>query len=275
MLARTTLTSASIAAFTAFAAVAPAIAQDPAAADARYVDAGAVANAAPTAAVAAAWDAFTRAHGTAWIAQWHAPTGTPRAIFGHGYDLAGWRGASEDEARRHAHRELQRHADLLGLGDSDFAEAIGARMGRTWTFTFRQSFRGLEVVGGRADVRIHMVGRLVHLGSTAWPVPADFDVTPTIGEEVATAQAWLFLGREPVAGPQPGKARAPRLVLWGDDAATAPAAVQLAWEVPVSAVAADGSGPIGRVYVDARTGRALRFANDRPVNRRGSRTQVS
>ncbi len=257
MLARTSLATAS---FAAFVAIAPATAQDPAAA---YVDAGAVAGATPTAAVAAAWDAFTNAHGSAWIAQWHAPTGTPRAIFGHGYDLADWRGASEAEARRHAHRELQRHAGLLGLGASDFAETIGARMGRTWTFTFRQSFRGLEVIGGRADVRIHMVGRLVHLGSTAWPVPADFDVTPTIGEDVALAQAWLWLGREPVAGPQPGKARAVRLVLCGDDAATAPAAVRLAWEVPVSAVAADGSGPVGRVYVDARTGQALRFANDK------------
>jgi len=260
MLARTTFATAPIA---AFAVIAPASAQDPAAAHPRYVDASAVANAAPTAAVAAAWDEFTRAHGTAWIAQWHAPTGTPRAIFGHGYELADWRGASEAEARRHAHAELQQHADLLGLGASDFAETIGARMGRTWTFTFRQSFRGLEVVGGRADVRIHMVGRLVHLGSTAWPVPADFDVTPKIGEEVATAQAWLFLGREPVAGPQPGKARAPRLVVWGDDAATAPGDVRLAWEVPVSAVAADGTGPVGRVYVDARTGQGLSFRNDK------------
>ena len=218
---------------------------------------------APNAATAAAWDAFTRAHGSGWIARWHAATGTPRAIFGHGYELAGWRGASEAEARRHAHAELRRHADLLGLGASDFAETIGARMGRTWTFTFRQTFRGLEVVGGRADVRIHMVGRVVHLGSTAWPVPADFDVAPRIGEENAVAQAWLHVGREPGAVPQPGRARTPRLVLWGDEASTVRADVRLAWEVPVSAVAADGSGPIGRVYVDARTGATLRFVDDK------------
>ncbi|MCA3010300.1 MAG: hypothetical protein INH34_18150 [Phycisphaerales bacterium] len=244
----------------AVAMAAPLAAQTP---PSRAAEAARGAPAAATAATAAAWDAFVRAHGTAWIARWHAPTGTPRAIFGHGYELADWRDAGEAEARRHAHRELQRHAELLGLGASDFPEAIGARMGRTWTFSFRQTFRGLDVIDGRADVRIHMVGRVVHLGSTAWPVPVDFDVTPTLGEAAAAARAWLHLGREPGAVPQPGRPRPNRLVVVGvgDDAATA--VVRLAWEIPVSAVAADGSGPIGRVYVDARTGGVLRYVDDK------------
>ncbi|MBM3961813.1 MAG: hypothetical protein FJ306_07930 [Planctomycetes bacterium] len=241
-------------------AAAPLAAQDPAPAAAD----GATEAGAPNAATAAAWDAFVQAHGSAWIVRWHAATGTPRAIFGHGYDLADWRDASEAEARRHAHRELQRHAELLGLGASDFPEAISARMGRTWTFSFRQTFRGLEVIDGRADVRIHMVGKVVHLGSTAWPVPADFDVAPTLGEANAAARAWLHLGREPGAVPQPGRPRPNRLVLVGEAAGAAvKAAVRLAWEIPVSAVAADGSGPIGRVYVDARTGAVLRFVDDK------------
>ena len=242
-----------------------AIAAPPAAAQTPPALAAARQDGAPNPATAAAWDEFVRAHGSAWLVRWHAATGTPRAIFGHGYDLADWRGASEPEARRHAHRELQRHAGLLGLGDCDFGEVIGARMGRTWTFTFQQTFRGLEVVDGRADVRIHMVGRVVHLGSTAWPVPADFDVVPTVGEGAAAARAWLHLGREPGGVPQPGRARANRLVVVGA-AGQAPAttpSVRLAWEIPVSAVAADGSGPIGRIYVDARTGAVLRFVDDK------------
>ncbi|MFN9756834.1 MAG: hypothetical protein ACK58X_10520, partial [Planctomycetota bacterium] len=181
-----------------------AIAAPPAAAQTPPALAAARQDGAPNPATAAAWDEFVRAHGSAWLVRWHAATGTPRAIFGHGYDLADWRGASEPEARRHAHRELQRHAGLLGLGDCDFGEVIGARMGRTWTFTFQQTFRGLEVVDGRADVRIHMVGRVVHLGSTAWPVPADFDVVPTVGEGAAAARAWLHRGRDPGGVPQPG-----------------------------------------------------------------------
>lgn len=218
---------------------------------------------APSAPVAAAWSAFQRDVGGPWLAQWNAATGTPRAIYGHGYELDGWRGDGIDEARRCAQRELQRWSELLGLGASDFRESIGARMGRTWTFTFEQSFHGVPVVGGRADVRIHMVGRVCHLGSTAWPVPADFDTTPRIGEAHAVAAAWLALGREPGTVPQPGHARAPRLVIDGDADAAAPAAFALAWEVPVSAVDAQGAGPIGRVYVDARTGAFRRFANDK------------
>ncbi len=35
----------------------------------------------------------------------------------------------------------------------------------------------IDVIGGRADVRVHMVGRVPMLGSTAWPIPANFAMT--------------------------------------------------------------------------------------------------
>ena len=225
------------------------------------VDATAVG--APLPAVAAAWDEFQRSIGGPWLVRWNAATGTPRAIFGHGYELAGWRGADLPEARLHAEQELRRWSSLLGAGTSEFREVIGARMGRTWTFTFEQWFRGLPVLGGRADVRIHMAGRLCHLGSTAWPIPADFDIAPRIGDDVAIARAWLGIGREPNTVPQPGAVRATRLVIWGDADAAAQAPFALAWEVPIRAVAADGSGPIGRAYVDAKTGAFLHWSNDK------------
>ena len=85
---------------------------------------------------------------------------------------------------------------MLGLGDSEFRESIGARMGRTWSFKFDQYFQGLPCIGGRADVRINMKGVLAMLGSTAWQIPPDFEVTPAITEELAVAKAWLALTRE-------------------------------------------------------------------------------
>lgn len=217
----------------------------------------------PNPSVAAAWQRFQQDTSGRWLVQWCAPTGTPQMVYGDGLALADWRENSLDEARRQANAQLAAHADLLGLGASDFTETIGARMGRTWTFTFAQRFAGLPVIGGRVDVRIHMSGKLVHLGSTAWPIPADFATLPTIGEAQATALAWTALDRTPDATPQPAAPRAVQLVVWGDASATAPTAPVLAWEVPISAVDASGNGPIGRVYVDARTGAFLQFASDK------------
>jgi hypothetical protein len=210
----------------------------------------------------AALAAFREASGGDWIVQWHPATGTPSAIYGTGLPIAGWSENSLAAARVHANALLAQHKDLLGLGDSDFREIIGARMGRSWSFTFDQFFRGLPVIEGRADIRINMSGVVAMLGSRAWPIPATFDVTPGIADEVATAAAWAKVG-EPTGVPQPLPPGRPRLVIWGDIAAPALAPVFLAWEVAVSNVDAGGHGPIGRYYVDAKTGAVLHYVDDK------------
>jgi hypothetical protein len=210
-----------------------------------------------------AFKSFQADAGGTWVAQWHAATGTPSAIYGTGLKLAGWGDNSLAAARVHANAQLQQHAALLGLGTSDFRESIGGRMGRTWTFTYDQYFRGLKVIDGRADVRINMTGVVAMLGSKAWPIPADFDVTPTIDADVATGAAWAALAQDPTGVKQPAPSAAPRLVIWGDTHAADLAPVHLAWEVHVSNVDAEGNGKIGRFYVDARTGAVLTFVSDK------------
>jgi hypothetical protein len=200
---------------------------------------------------------FQAKTGGQWIVQWHPATGTPSAIYGPGLPLVDWQKNTLEEARRHATQVMADHHDLLGLGASEFREEIGARMGRTWSFTFDQFFKGLPVIEGRADVRINMTGVVAMLGSRAWPIPADFDVTPAIGDEVATAIAWDALGTA-AAGLPP---QAPRLCIWGDTHAPQATPVFLAWEVAIRS--ADQQGPFGRYYVDAKTGAALRYENDR------------
>ena len=211
----------------------------------------------------AAFAAFEAAVGGRWVVQWHPATGTPSSIYGTGLHLDDWRGNSLDEARRQALLLLTKQHDLLGLGTSDFVESIGARMGRSWSFKFDQSFHGVPVIGGRADVRINMTGVVAMFGSRAWPVPANFDVQPAIADSVATATAWAALGAEPNGVPQPRTAPAPRLVIWGDGDAPQLAPFALAWEVAISNVDAGGQGPIGRYYVDAKTGAVLHYRNDK------------
>lgn len=203
-----------------------------------------------------------KAEGANWIAQWHPATVTPSAIYGTGLKIADWRENTLGEARRHALAALQTHREMLGLGTSEFREIIGSRMGRTWSFTFDQYFRGLPVIEGRADVRINMKGVIAMLGSRAFPIPANFNIVPTIDEQLAVATAWLQVGKQ-TGVKQPAPIAAPRLVIWGDSEANDLAAVSLAWEVAVSNVDANGVGPIGRYYVDAQTGRVLHFATDK------------
>jgi hypothetical protein len=198
-----------------------------------------------------------------WVVQWNAATLTPRELYGRGLPIANWTSNTLEAARVHARDTLSKYSEMLGLGTSEYRESIGARMGRTWSFTFDQYFRGLPVIGGRADVRVNMSGRIAMLGSTAFPVPENFDVTPTVGEELATAIAWRALGKDPTRVSQPGQARNPQLVIWGDVDAQDVAPFALAWEVPLSNVDRNGDGPIGRYYIDAKDGSVLHYRSDK------------
>jgi hypothetical protein len=210
-----------------------------------------------------AWQRFVQQAGGIWHADIHPATGTPRAIWGSGLPLADWRENSLAEARRHAGLLLGDQHELLGLGTSEFREVIGSRMGSTWVLVYDQFFRGLPVIGGRADVRVHMRGRIPMFGSTAWPIAAGFDIGPRLDADTATMAAWQALGASPTDAAQPARVPAPRLVIWGDLAAARPSPVFLAWEVAISNVDRNGVGPIGRWYVDARTGAVLHYENDK------------
>lgn len=199
---------------------------------------------------------FREASGGRWIVRWHPATGTPSTIYGTGLKLPDWRENSLDEARRQAAQLLDERRDMLGLGTSDFREVIGARMGRTWSLTYEQWFRGLPVIDGRVDVRINMTGVVSMLGSRAWPIAKDFVTMPTIGAELAQATAWDALTGEPAAN-----APRPRLVIWGDSASQVMAPVALAWEVAVQEVG--GEARIGRFYIHAHTGERLQFVSDK------------
>ena len=210
-----------------------------------------------------AWRQFVEQNGGDWITQWCRATGTPSAIWGSGLELRDWRGNSQEEARRQALRLLSEQSGLLGTGQSEFRESIAARIGSNWSFVFDQHYQGLKVEGGRADVRVHMTGKVSMFGAIAFPIPAGFVTTPRVDELTATWTAWQALGLTPPAARQPNDKRLPRLVIWGNVEAVKQEPVVLAWEIPVSAVDAEGRGPIGRYLVDAQNGRVVRYLNDK------------
>ena len=218
----------------------------------------------PQTPLGAAWQQFlAEDQGGTWWSRWSAATGTPREIWGSGIALPDWRGDNLLEARRQAERFVHDHKELLALGSSEFRERTAARMGQTWVFVYDQYFRGVPVIGGRADVRVHGVGRVPMFGSTAWQIPADFSVIPALDQLEATRLAWLAMNAPVSTAKQPGKPRAPQLVIWGNLLARELQTAWLCWEIPISNVDADGTGPIGRYYVDATTGAVRHYENDK------------
>jgi hypothetical protein len=83
------------------------------------------------------WQQFLARQGGSWRVEWNPATSTPKAIWGSGLALDGWRENSLEAARQHANRVLLDQRELLGLGASGFREVIGSRMGQTWTFTYQ------------------------------------------------------------------------------------------------------------------------------------------
>lgn len=228
-----------------------------------YLNVDATASAAAREAASESWQRFVHSVGGEWKTRWCAATGTPKAIFGTGLVVATWRENSLVEGRRHAHELLLQQEELLGLARSEFRETIGSRMGNTWCFVFDQFYRGLPVIDGRADVRVHMTGRVSMFGSRAWPIPDDFVTVPVLDRLSAKRVAWQTLAVVPPAARQPGADKPSRLVIWGDVNSATLAEVHLAWEIPISAVNAQGLGAIGRYYIDAKTGAVLDFVNDK------------
>ncbi|MBK8977258.1 MAG: PepSY domain-containing protein [Planctomycetes bacterium] len=207
-----------------------------------------------------AWDRFTADHGQqSFTAVWNAATGTPKAIFGDGLRVA-LRVDGIAQARVLSEQVLQTHADLLGRGRSTFVESIGQQTQRLYVFVYDQRYLGLEVIGGRADVRLNENGVVAMFGSKAVQIPDDFAVEPVVSMERAWVIAHDHLGIAPKAL-ELAQQRLVELVIHAEVDADAPTTPRLAWRVQVD----DRSGGnivVGKVFVDARTGEVIHFEDE-------------
>jgi len=211
--------------------------------------------------LAAAWDQFADELGPQWQFDPAPGTGTPMDIWGPGLRLSAGPILDVDRARGQAAAVLQRFANVLGTGPTVFVEDIQAKTRQVWTFGYRQEYRGLPCITGRANVMINDVGVLAMFGSTALQIPANFDVTPRIALIQAQALAYQEMGVESQAPDMVAVRLGPadRLVVWGNAWAPVITAPRLAWEVRIDDAA---QARVGRAYIDARTGDLLQFAND-------------
>ncbi len=202
-----------------------------------------------------AWLSFQQQHAGEWHVRWNKATSTPSAIYGPGLRLDDGPTVDLADARRRADNVLTTQADLLGTGDSQFVEVIGQRVNLTYVFVYDQKFRGLDVISGRADVRVHANGVVSMFGSRAVRIPANLAEQPTVAEGQAQIIAYDHVEAVPGA-----EATTNRVVIWADTEAKTETAVRLAWEVGIDARPAQTI--YGKAYIDALTGQVLQYRSE-------------
>ena len=205
-----------------------------------------------------AWQTFQQQHGK-FTAEWNPATGTPSGIWGDGIALGLGRITDLDIARAQATALLARQTGLLGTGNSTWVESIANFTSPVHTFVYDQTYQGLKVIGGRADVRVHESGGVSFFGACAVPIPANIVLQPVVSSSEAILRAYASQNLQAKLGPVLAPVAKTTLVLWGDSAAQTVTPAKLAWEVSVDEL---DQKIVGRAYIDAVTGTLLQYAND-------------
>ena len=186
-----------------------------------------------------AWRDFVSAQrGRDWSVDWSKRSQTPTAIFGPGLRLSHEPVLRSARARELGRQALERYAKLLGRGQSQFVLRDYAKVNRMHVLVYDQKYRGLPVIDGRADIRLHDNGVLSLFGSQAFAIPKGFVIKAKVSAEEAARSLDANI--------------APRLVIW----ASKRGKVLLAWEVTLSSF-----NRTGHVYLDAQSGDELEFRN--------------
>ncbi len=201
-----------------------------------------------------AWSHFVHDHGSSWLVDWNPATGTPNAIFGPGLKVA----EAIDHlaaARAEAEGVLRRNATLLGRGDSIFVESEAARVRHLFYFVYGQNYRGLQVRGGRADVRINTRGVISMFGAATVQFPKAFDIQPKI-----TAAAARVLAEQKILGrPSVNQDLRVQLMIWAEPFGNRPTKPRLAWQVSIDDRSLQLA--VGDAFIDAWTGAWIHFEN--------------
>ena len=192
------------------------------------------------------WDAFTRAHGEGWtVASYRRELGTPAALIGPSFPLAA-PGSGDGVLREAALRFIGDNAPLLKVDPAQLAPPeITSLMEGKRLFRFGQTYQGLEVVGGGAQI-FTSDGKLVLAGSEFYPGIA-LGTVAAVSPSQAAMDAVGPIPFNPLTDQMEGS---PRLVVYPMILQGAPEYF-LAWEVTF-----ETRKPVGQwcAYVDASDG---------------------
>jgi hypothetical protein len=205
-----------------------------------------------------AWSAFVAAHGP-HSARWNRASGTPSEVFGSGVVTA-LPGEGDVGMRRLVHEFLDAHANLVGRPGVQWGERYLRRVGPLHTAVLQQFHAGIPVVGGRADVRVHVRGKVSMFGAIAFEIADPDQVWPGIDPETAALVAHAELGLTDVEVRTFGLLPHPhQLVYYAEPTRPESQQARLCWEIVVDQLDA---GVVGRAYVDARRPALVGYQSD-------------
>ncbi len=150
-------------------------------------------------------DDFRGNYGDAWRVRWNEFTGTAHRLFGAntpveklspGMILAGKR--DKANVLQLAEAVVRANPQLLGTNWESLRPVYTDFKGGRWVVTLQQTHAGMDVVGGRVDLRFSERGDLIMLGSDAYPVQLP-QGEPRIGAPRARQSA--MAGLTPAADP--------------------------------------------------------------------------
>jgi hypothetical protein len=137
-------------------------------------------------------EVFQGRYGGAWSYQVNAVTGTYHHVYGSGLQLAAVPSSARD-AEGIARSFIRDNPDLFAIGDEDLRVMHIANALGKWSVIFQQTYKGLEVFGGRTHVIFTEGGRLFELGSDVYP-GIDISTTPALPERRALDIAKYDIG---------------------------------------------------------------------------------
>lgn len=122
------------------------------------------------------WERFTGERGDSWRVRWNEATRTPHRAFGGSVSAAALGGTAPLGTRDKqavlalAEAFVRAESDLLGARWEDLRPVSAAFRGGRWCVTLQQTWRGIDVEGGRVDLRFAPNGNLLLFGSDIYPV---------------------------------------------------------------------------------------------------------
>jgi hypothetical protein len=191
---------------------------------------------------------FQQRAGGAWLARFDEATGAPDFIVGSGLPAGAGPVVSSSDARARAEDVLARFPQLWGCGLSELVFESQVQSGRVHGLTWRQEYDGLAVRGGRVQIQLHDVGRVVAIVAAGVPIPKGFIRTPALTAE--QAQAFVKAGKR-ASSLDVVEAKDLLIYVKGLGGATEPV---VAYAVQVDQ---EDLGIHERVYVDGNTGAIL------------------
>jgi hypothetical protein len=215
----------------------------------------------------ARWQRFEAARGLDWRVRWNEVAGSPQHVWGGSLPpaalgLPGPAGPLDKQAiLRLAEAFVRAETDLLGVRWEDLRPLRVAFHGGRWVVTLQQEWRGLEMVGGRVDLRFGPEGQLMLAGADVYPGPAAGLPHLAASRAAEAARAGLPGGvasgdPEPVLLPMLAGEPLPPGVRRKAAPAATPADLRVRQAFRVSVRTADPPGD-WETYVDAATGEVL------------------